>query len=523
MGLEVKLFVHGVSKGHKAWGAKEADAKYANAFYSTSWPLKEMMMVEVRENGSSPCCYYSFIRGEKVLGADKRDGSYFAITLRMNAGYTDLHNMYNILRAAYEKVCVGMCMQESGAFAQFTTDDFGTVDAGLQKLRDSIFGYISQFSTSSDIVSLSGFQQSKGKAGLEVNVSESNENDVLAMLKKTGKVLVSHLFPTTSEAKIQAAANQKIAQCQADAQRSIQAIQSKAEQSIRQVQEQCAREKKGVQDLLDSERRKSNSIRQEMTDECNKRIADIKDGYAKFDQREKELKEEIKQKEAEILGKNNVIAGKDKDIEKLKKSINALNQQVKQLQCSNSQGAVVANKTGCEILRERFVWLYDLVGVAMVLILIAILVLSSVNYRRLGIMKNTLCLPVPAAQVDSTARAEADTPDDQAISVPYTQAQADSVKKLYQFKIDIKELIGGGKALKTTRPYTLSLIAKTQAGQRVLLKDIFTEQQQGEYHADDSMEIREDTLVATKAGRFTLTYMVDGVEIVQRTITVTDK
>ena len=48
MGLEVKFFVHGVSKGHKTWGAEDTDIKYANAFYSVNWPLKEMMMVEVR-------------------------------------------------------------------------------------------------------------------------------------------------------------------------------------------------------------------------------------------------------------------------------------------------------------------------------------------------------------------------------------------------------------------------------------------------------------------------------------------
>ena len=114
MGLEVKFFVHGVSKGHKTWGAEDTDIKYANAFYSVNWPLKEMMMVEVRENNGSPYCYYSFIRGEKVLGADNRDGSYMAITLRMNACYTDLQNMYNILRVAYEKACVGMYIQENG-------------------------------------------------------------------------------------------------------------------------------------------------------------------------------------------------------------------------------------------------------------------------------------------------------------------------------------------------------------------------------------------------------------------------
>ena len=283
MGLEVKFFVHGVSKGHKTWGAEDTDIKYANAFYSVNWPLKEMMMVEVRENNGSPYCYYSFIRGEKVLGADNRDGSYMAITLRMNACYADLQNMYNILRAAYEKVCVGMYIQENGTYAQFMTDDFLSVEVQLVKLRDNIFDYISRFSRATDIVSLNGFQRGAGKAGLEVNASECNRSDVFATLKQTGKVFVSHLYPTTSEAKIMAAAQQNIAQCHAETQRSIQTIKDQAALSIKQTEGQCVREKKELQDKLNRERENSSSIEQKMRVECDRRIADIKDKYNKFD------------------------------------------------------------------------------------------------------------------------------------------------------------------------------------------------------------------------------------------------
>lgn len=519
MGLEVKFFVHGVSKGHKTWGAEDTDIKYANAFYSVNWPLKEMMMVEVRENNGSPYCYYSFIRGEKVLGADNRDGSYMAITLRMNACYADLQNMYNILRAAYEKVCVGMYIQENGTYAQFTTDDFLSVEVQLAKLRDNIFDYISRFSRATDIVSLNGFQRGAGKAGLEVNASESNRSDVLDTLKQTGKLFVSHLYPTTSEAKILATARQDIAQCQAETQRSVQAIKDQAALRIKQAEERCVREKKELQDKLNCERKNSSAIEQKMRVECDRRIADIKDKYSKFDNKEKELNETIKQKDKAIREKDAEIASQSKKIEKLKKEIESVNKEVEGLQGHGEEGVVNRPAWGDFFCRCEKKYIFIVFGGF--LLLVVILTLLAVNCHRSD--KNEYLMSSDSVTVDSTVIALRTQWTRQPVPT-ITREQVDSIKSKYTIRIDVKNIEGG--KLTVGVPYILSLEAKDENKSKVELIQIFTEQQQGQgvFKCDnEGVDISNDTLVAQKEGKITFSYMIGDEEIVQRTIKVKNR
>ncbi len=520
MGLEVNFFVHGVSRGHKTWGADDADSKYANSFYSGNWPLREMMMVEVRENGGTPCCYYSFIRGEKVLGADKRDGSYFALTLRMNACYTDLQNMYHILRAAYEKVCVGLCIEEREAFAQFTTDDFQDVSKGFKNLKDSIIYYIQHFSRGEDIAPLNGFMRGTGKIGAEANSSECNRSDVLAALKRTGKVLVSHLYPTTSEAAIQSAANQKIAQCQADMQRNIQAMQSQTAQSIAAAKEQCAREKKELQDKLENERKNAGLIAQNMRTECDKKIADIKAGYAKFDQKERELNEAINQKKKTIKEKDDQIANKDKEIKRLKKQLEAYGQQDSDAQADGTQKDWAANVTIWQRLLHYCEKGYALINAGVLLLLIIIIILLLANCNQLGRIENAVCPDPLATSADTTATASTDALDGEDTLIPLTQEQADSLKELYDFRIDIEELSGNQEDLKVGKPYTLALKAKNKKTPNVPLTAIFTQQQMGEFRSATGIDINDSTITASSECTDTLTYVVGDVVIASREIKV---
>ena len=86
-----------------------------------------------------------------IIGADNRDGSYFALTLRLNAYYADLQNLYGILRAVYEKMCVGTCVKVDEAVTRFCITDFAMVDSQLRNAEKKIVEYINSFSVSSDI------------------------------------------------------------------------------------------------------------------------------------------------------------------------------------------------------------------------------------------------------------------------------------------------------------------------------------------------------------------------------------
>lgn len=66
------------------------------------------MQIDIMECRGKVYSYYTFVKGQNVMGYDNRTGSYFALTIRMDAYYADLQNMYKILSAAYEKCASGV-------------------------------------------------------------------------------------------------------------------------------------------------------------------------------------------------------------------------------------------------------------------------------------------------------------------------------------------------------------------------------------------------------------------------------
>ncbi|MEY3738880.1 MAG: hypothetical protein RL544_1658, partial [Bacteroidota bacterium] len=94
MDLKLNLFVHGVPKGQKIWGPQEEDRNFIESFYSQKSDLSAQLKIDVMKIGSDAYCYYTYLRGSNILDIDNRPGSYFALTIRINACYIDLKNMY---------------------------------------------------------------------------------------------------------------------------------------------------------------------------------------------------------------------------------------------------------------------------------------------------------------------------------------------------------------------------------------------------------------------------------------------
>ena len=152
MALTVKLFVHGVPAGKKQWGKFcEEDQRYLDQFYQGSKNIQEYMKVECRSIAGSPSVFYTFIIGKNINACDGRQGSYFALTLKMNSYYRDIQNIYAILKAAYHKYCMGLLLADRQNFVQFAIPDFKDKNEELLALEKSISDYIFKFSHDSDI------------------------------------------------------------------------------------------------------------------------------------------------------------------------------------------------------------------------------------------------------------------------------------------------------------------------------------------------------------------------------------
>lgn len=293
MKLQINLFVHGVPRGHKVWGPKEADAQYFGSFYGPKWDLDEVMKVDIMNFGGTTYAYYTFVKGLNVCDSDGRAGSYFALTLRFNAYYADVQNVYHILRAAYEKMCVGLCINSNNNHLQYTHADFSNIDAQLKDIEKEIIGYIKQFSILSDITSLAEFVSNTQNAAATFNLHECTAMAAYEAIKRGGKLITSPLYMAQAPARTVESYKEMMETTKREAQKVIAQERQDAQVRI------AATNKKMEESIADINRQKAQEIEQCRQDAAAREQA-IRDKYATIDQEIESLKQTISEKDKQL-------------------------------------------------------------------------------------------------------------------------------------------------------------------------------------------------------------------------------
>lgn len=296
MALNINLYVHGVPMGHKTWGVLGEDDNFIANFYSSKWPAKELMQVDIMECKGKVYSYYTFVKGQNVMGYDNRTGSYFALTIRMDAYYADLQNMYKILSAAYEKMCVGRLVQEQGEGIKFIVQDFAVLDNELKGMENRIISYIGEFSNNNDLVSFSGFKTNGQQAAQTENLLECDNAKALNTVKATGKISVSPYYPSKEVKelisknedemqKLRQMTSQQINEAHEKASQQIRNIESKAKEDIASVRRQASEEMTRLKSQYSSVDKQMNELEQKLKQEKER-----------SKQLQKELRTELEQK-----------------------------------------------------------------------------------------------------------------------------------------------------------------------------------------------------------------------------------
>lgn len=336
MNLNINLFVHGVPMGQKIWGPKGDDQNYLSSFYGPKWGVPEIMIVEIMTFGGIPYCYYSFIKGENVFDAQGRAGSYFALTLRMNAFYADIQNIYNILKTTYQKMCVGLCVQDTGNAVKYLCSDFQSVDSKLRNIEGHILTYISEFSIGTDIQAIENLRGVKNGRTQNINLFECHGNIAIETIRKQGKLLVSPCFLPESAAKSIAHFQAEIQVTQQRAQQEIQLQKQTAEQKLNETIQQSNREieslKKRHYDALQQYKEQAQQQIAHTKEESEYKLSEIRRRYADVDSEIIQLKNTIKSKGAEIADCRSLLKKKDKELKSNESRMQGLQQQCTELQ-----------------------------------------------------------------------------------------------------------------------------------------------------------------------------------------------
>ena len=75
MEYNIKLYVHGVpSEGQQIWGPEKAEL-YVGNFYGRKSSVLTLLITEVIPSNGNNCYYYTYLRGNDIIGRYGRTGS----------------------------------------------------------------------------------------------------------------------------------------------------------------------------------------------------------------------------------------------------------------------------------------------------------------------------------------------------------------------------------------------------------------------------------------------------------------
>lgn len=196
--MTVDFILHGVPNGQDFWGASD-DNHYFSTFYVQKND-KEYLSIEARKVSGKSYCYYNYLKYNNVTAADGRAGSYLGITLRFDAYYKDVLNVYQIFEIIYNNL-LDTILDKNGEGIKFKVSKFEAAERELNDIKKKVISLIQLSATGKDFVALNDSFFNNEDKTISAFLLDCTPENVLQALKKFGKLDISKYYPSTNEAK----------------------------------------------------------------------------------------------------------------------------------------------------------------------------------------------------------------------------------------------------------------------------------------------------------------------------------
>ncbi len=254
--MKVELFIHGVPNGEGFWGQQE-DRNYFATFYDRSAD-EVKFLVQNRLSQGKPYCYYNYLVYKtpgsptpNIVANDGRDGSYFGISLRLDAYCKDVMNMFRILDTIYNIYVYGEFLKMEKSKLRYTFSDFSNVKTKLKAIETETIKLIQQGFYADSFTSLDGFATNSNKT-FSHNLYEMSSEEVMQVMKQYGKIVLSPYYPTKREQQIQKKYESEIAaiklQCEQE-KSELGATLSPLKSQVSALQQEVAKRDKSIAHL----------------------------------------------------------------------------------------------------------------------------------------------------------------------------------------------------------------------------------------------------------------------------------
>jgi len=240
--MEFELFLHGTPKGQDLWG-KEEDRNYFTGFYNGSQD-EQQFLIETRPSNKK--CYYHYLVYKNMADSDGRSGAYFGLSIRLDVYCKNYANIYRILDYLYNSFVLSKILNVDGNRLRYAVYSFKEADDVAKVMEQTAIQLFQKGFKKEDFQPASDFPTPAGNT-VKANLYECTQENVLAALKKYGKVAMSPFYPTRKEQTLEQQHQAQLQDMQKRCTVQIQSEREKADSEKAELRNQVAAEKKNVE------------------------------------------------------------------------------------------------------------------------------------------------------------------------------------------------------------------------------------------------------------------------------------
>lgn len=278
--MNVEIFVHGVPNGESFWGEK-GDRNYFGGFYDQSCSDKVRFLIQTRSSNGKVYCYYNYLLYKDIIGNEGRGGSYFGLSVRLDAYCKDFIGIYKILDTVFAAHVLNKVLKVQNGKYKYVIADFGSAPEMMDNIKKAVWQLLQSTLTGESVCGLGGFDIGVGGGSLPTgNLYETTADGVEATVKQYGKIALSPYYTTVREKSLAKQCESKIQSVSQQYEAKLNAKEQERRSlndSLASSQRDCAKLQDAIK-LKDSEiARLNNLIRQiEQTKNVTKNIELIK-------------------------------------------------------------------------------------------------------------------------------------------------------------------------------------------------------------------------------------------------------
>lgn len=290
--MDVEIFFHGVPKGQDYRGI-ESERSFFSTFYN-SIPQDETvkLLVNIRNIRGISYYYYHYLVNNSIADCDGRPGSYFGVSIRMDAFCSDIHNMYRILDYIYHLYVVNDILKWNNGRLEYSVHTFTLYTDTFETIEKEILRLIQKAFYQESFISLG--ELSHGNESTPCfYLYDCTPEAISAAIRNYRSIAVSPYFQSESEKKCLRQNEERLQSIKEDNERNIRRI----EQEYKNKTDQLARslqlandQKEKIENDLRSVRNDNYRLRQgtnprigQLIDQIKEPIRELAGSFKKYD------------------------------------------------------------------------------------------------------------------------------------------------------------------------------------------------------------------------------------------------